>query len=118
MSITILKDENFDKLFLEKDYCSVKSIYIYGKRHYDENIIQQIIKFNKIEVLDITTYDSDLNDIANLQSLTTLPLVLDSSWNLTAGDYYISKNNENTIVNDSSNFKIDIFKKLEGLAHT
>ena len=108
-SITILKDENFDKLFSVKDCNFIESIHIYGYRHYSKEIIQQIIKFNKIKQLDISISkgDLDLNEIANLQSLTSLPLALDSSWNFTASDFYISKNKENAILNESSKLKID-----------
>lgn len=105
-SINILKEENFDKLFSIKDYSSIKEINIFGHRDYNDKIIKEIIKFNKVTQLNITT-KSDLNEIANLQSLTSLPLVLDSSWNLSAIDFYISRNKENVIINDSYKFKIE-----------
>ena len=107
-SINILIEENFDKLFSIKDYTLIKKINIFGHRDYNDEIIKEIIKFNKVTQLNITT-NSDLNEIANLQSLTSLPLVLDSSWNLSANDFYISRNKENVIVNDSYKFKIENF---------
>lgn len=108
MSINILKGENLSKLFSIKDYSSIKEINIFGHRDYNDKIIKEIIKFDKVTQLNITTH-SDLNEIANLQSLTSLPLVLDSSWNLSATDFYISKNKENVIINNSYKFNIDNF---------
>jgi hypothetical protein len=119
-SIIIMQKENFDKLFLIKNYDSIKNIDIFGHRQYNNKIIQQIIKFKKIEQLNITTYDydlkyCDLNEFANFQSLISLPLALDNSWNSYASDFYISQNKENVIIIDSSKFQIE--KLLPMLNH-
>lgn len=102
--IFICKTENFDKLFLIKDFDNVKSIVINGPRDYNDQIIQQIIKFKKVERLHIASFhNNNLSEIANLQSLThfTNDLVIIND------HFYISKNTKNAILFVSNKTNVD-----------
>ena len=104
-NILIGQDENFDKLFLVKDYDSIKYININGRRDYNEQIIQQLLKFKKVEELYVHGFnDNDFGEIANLQSLNYFR---DNSANICSRNFYISKNKENVIINTFFNINID-----------
>lgn len=105
--ITIGARQNLSKLFSVKKYHDIIDICILGKRHYNEKIINQIIKFELLEKLQINKFDDDdINDIANLQSLKFLSIISENQ------HFYISKDKKNMIINQSSMFSTSICTRV------
>lgn len=104
--ITISASQNLTKLFSVKKYHDIIDICILGKRHYNTKIINQILKFELLERLQINKFDDDdINDIANLQSLKFLSIISENQ------HFYISKDKKNMIINQSSQFSTSIFTR-------
>ena len=105
--ITIGAKQNLSKLFSVKNYHDIIDICILGKRHYNEKIINQIIKFELLERLQINKFDDDdINNIANLQSLKFLSIISENQ------HLYISKDKKNMIINQSSMFNASICTRI------
>ena len=99
--ISIPENDSFYKLSLVKDLSSVKCINITGRRNYNEEVVQDIIKFKKVETLIINALNNDdLREIANLQSLIDLETCYNNDFEeLHNNNCLISKNNKNAIIN-------------------